>query len=211
MKSGFTIDNPFFEWMGRLADLVVVNLLFFICSVPIVTMGASILAMYETIRKMRHGQPTSVAAYFFQAFRGALKKSIPAWAVQLITGTVLLFDITVAAPMPKTMLFHMIGIAVGSMLLLWAMITCYLLPAAVYDGKRLGEALSKSLYLSVRNLPYTAAMAALRSIPFVCMMLGTYFIGMATPIYMTAGFAATAYVDTVLLERCRELPVGKNL
>ena len=55
-----SIDNPFFEFMGKVGDVMIVNILFLICSVPIITMGASVFAMYETFRQM--GEDTYISA-----------------------------------------------------------------------------------------------------------------------------------------------------
>ena len=41
MNRLFQIDNPFFRFMGNVADLVILNFLFLICCIPIVTVGAS--------------------------------------------------------------------------------------------------------------------------------------------------------------------------
>ncbi len=64
MKDVFDIDNPFFAFMGTLADIVIVNILFLICSVPVITAGASISAMYETMRRMREEKLLSPVRYF---------------------------------------------------------------------------------------------------------------------------------------------------
>ncbi len=48
-----SIDNPFFGFMDRLGDIVILNILFLICSVPIITMGASVSAMYQALRDGR--------------------------------------------------------------------------------------------------------------------------------------------------------------
>lgn len=205
MKNGFDIDNPFFAFMGALADIVIVNILFLICSVPVITMGASLSAMYGTMRRMREGHLTSAGACFIQAFRHSLRKSIPSWLLQLFTGVILFFDLYYVGMAPKTAVWNLIGMVTGGMLLIWMMITCYLLPAGIYVGKKIRPALAQSMYLAVRNLPYTAGMVLLNSIPVVCVMLGTYFMGVVTPIYMTAGFGITAYLNTMLLEKCREL------
>lgn len=210
MKNGFDIDNPFFAFMGTLADIVVINILFLICSVPVITMGASMSAMYDTMRKMREGKLTSAFQYFFQAFRRSFKKSIPAWMLQLLTGVILFFDLNFVSMMPKTPAWNMTGMATGGMLLLWMMVTCYFLPAGIYDGNKMKTALTQSMYLAVRNLPYTVAMAVLNSIPFVCIILGTYYIGVVTPIYIAAGFGITAYINTMLLERCKDLVIVQS-
>lgn len=205
MKNGFEIDNPFFTFMGALADVVILNILFVICSIPIVTMGASMSAMYQTIQKMREGRMPSVFSYFLKEFRGSAKKSLPAWMLQLVTGALLFFDLSFVGMMPKTAVWNTIGMVIGGLLLLWMMMSCYLMPAALYDGKKVRPALTQSLYLAVRNLPYTMVMVVLNSIPFVCLLLGAYYIGRMMPIYLTAGFGVTAYLNTMMLEKCRDL------
>jgi len=205
MKNGFEIENPFFAFMGALADVVIVNILFLICSVPVITMGASMSAMYQTMQKMREGRMPSVFSCFIGAFRSSVKKSIPVWMLQLATGILLFFDLSFVGMMPKAAAWNMIGMVIGGLLLLWMMVSCYLIPAAVYEGKKIRPALAQSLYLAVRNLPCTMAMVVLNSIPFVCLVLGMSYIGRITPIYMIAGFGITAYINTMLLERCRDL------
>ena len=207
MKSSFDIDNPFFAFMGALADIVMVNLLFLICSVPVVTMGASMAAMYETMRILQKRRLQSAFHCFFTAFRHHFKKSIPLWLVQLLTGVLLFFDLNVASSAPKTPAWNIIGMVAGGLFLIWTMAACYLFPAHIYAGKTIRQALAKSMYLAVRNLPYTVVMAVLNSIPIVCLMLGTYFIGVVTPVYLAAGFGMTAYINTMLLERCNDICV----
>ncbi len=42
----FGIDSKFYEVVSKIADLVVVNLLFVLCSLPIITIGASTTALF---------------------------------------------------------------------------------------------------------------------------------------------------------------------
>ena len=42
----FNMDNKFFTFMSRVADLIILNLLFLLCCIPIVTIGPAITAMY---------------------------------------------------------------------------------------------------------------------------------------------------------------------
>ena len=48
----FGIDSKFYEVVSKIADLVVVNLLFVLCSLPIITIGASTTALYGVTKKM---------------------------------------------------------------------------------------------------------------------------------------------------------------
>lgn len=189
--------------MGKLGDIAIVNVLFLICSLPILTMGASTAAMYRTFRRMQEGEGGSAFREFFLAFGQALRKSFPAWLFQILTGAVLVFDLMFVVKAGGTVFWHAVGMALGCLLLLWAMVSCYLLPAAVYEGRTLGAALAGSLFLATGNFPWTIAMALLRGIPAACLVLGSYFIGLATPIYLTVGFGATAYLNTCILRKCK--------
>ena len=46
MNNIFNPDNKFFSFMGRVADLMILNLLCIVCCIPVVTAGPAIAAMY---------------------------------------------------------------------------------------------------------------------------------------------------------------------
>ena len=49
-----SIDHPFFEFMGGLGDWMILNVLFVVTSLPVVTIGASLTAMYRvSLRRIR--------------------------------------------------------------------------------------------------------------------------------------------------------------
>lgn len=201
------IENPFFEFMGSIGDVMLVNILFLVFSVPIVTIGASYTAMYHTFRDLREGK--TVFRSFFMAWKGSVKRTVPAWLFLLLTGSVLAFDITFLVRVGSNGFWGLVGMVTGCLLLLWSMVFCYLFPV-VACGEASGEMnlrgmLTRSLYLAVRNLPFTLLMVVLNSIPAICMILGDAYVGMIVPIYIIAGFGATGYVNTLLLERCKEV------
>ena len=48
----FNYDNPIWRFVGRIWDLFILNLLWVLCSIPIVTFGASTTAMYYCTMKI---------------------------------------------------------------------------------------------------------------------------------------------------------------
>lgn len=203
MKKSLDIDNPFFAFMGWLADVAIVNILFLVCSLPVITMGAATVAMYQTFREIREGKTVPAFRNFFSAFGRSFRKSLPSWFLQLLTGLLLAFDLGFVVEMENVPIWHMVGMILGCMILLWVMISCYLLPGAVYEGKTIKSAVSESLYLAVKNLPRTVVMGLLNIIPIACIVLGNYFIGVMMPIYITVGFGITAWLNILLLEKCK--------
>ena len=55
----FNMDNKFFTVMGRVADLIMLNVVFLICCLPIVTIGASLTALHYVTLKMARNDPLS--------------------------------------------------------------------------------------------------------------------------------------------------------
>lgn len=195
------IENPFFEFMGSIGDVIGVNVLFLLFSIPIVTIGASYTAMYHTFRELGKGK--TVCRTFITAWREAVRSSIPVWLFLLVTGGILIFDASFVVRMGSRGIWGAVGIVTGCFLLLWSMVFCYIFSVVINREMNWKEMLGKSLFLAVRNLPYTVLMVILNSIPAICMVLGDYFVGLIVPIYMVAGFGATAYLNTIFLNRCR--------
>ena len=48
----FDMDNKFFWFMSKVADLCILNIICVVCCIPIITAGASITAMYYVTLKM---------------------------------------------------------------------------------------------------------------------------------------------------------------
>ena len=83
MSSFFSMDSPFFSFMSRLADIVLLNLLYIICCLPVFTIGAATSALYYQVMKMSKNEESYVFRGFFKAFRENFKKATPAWLILL--------------------------------------------------------------------------------------------------------------------------------
>ena len=82
MKGIFSPDSRLMQALNALSNAVILNLLFILCSIPVVTFGASLSALYTATRKLDGSYP--VVKVFFLTFRGNLKRMIPAWLVTLV-------------------------------------------------------------------------------------------------------------------------------
>lgn len=65
----FNMDNKFFTVMGRVADLIMLNVVFLICCLPIVTIGASLTALHYVTLKMARNEESYIIRSFFKSFK----------------------------------------------------------------------------------------------------------------------------------------------
>lgn len=89
----FRSDNLFSRFMNVLFDIICIDVLWLICSLPVVTAGASFVAAYYAMAKSVRYKTGYAAKEFFHAFRYNMKQSIPLTIMFLAIMTVLFLDI----------------------------------------------------------------------------------------------------------------------
>lgn len=199
-----SVDNPFFDFMGRLGDMVLLNVLFLVSSLPVVTMGASFAALYQSFDDMAEGKFVSAFRNFSRAWKRNLRTCTKAWILVLLSGALLVFDLTFVGGMQRGAggQWKVVGMGIGCLLMLWEMIFCYIFPVILKGEARIGEMVKRSLTLAVRNFQYTLLMTVINSVPAVCFALGGGLLAAAVPLYLVFGFGLTASVNTFFLRRC---------
>ena len=72
-----------FKGMEKVADLIIINLLFLLFSLPVFTIGASATAMHYCLRRWREGEG-KIAKDFMKSFRLNFRQATILWCVFLI-------------------------------------------------------------------------------------------------------------------------------
>lgn len=75
MEHAFSYESKFMQLMLQLADLLILNLLFLLCCIPIVTIGAAQAGLYNGIRQMMNkDDDRSCIKAFFKGFANGFGK-----------------------------------------------------------------------------------------------------------------------------------------
>ncbi len=89
MGSFFSRDNWLWNPFSWVADMVLLSCLWVICSVPLLTIGASTAALYDCAARCVRGNDEKMFARFFRTFRRELVPSIPSlllWCLVIVGG-----------------------------------------------------------------------------------------------------------------------------
>gem|GEM_PF-3196438 len=66
----FNPENAFFRTADKLADLVMLSLMWALCSIPLVTLGPATAALYDAaVKILRRGEAGNIYQRFFHSFR----------------------------------------------------------------------------------------------------------------------------------------------
>ena len=99
----FSIDGKFYEAISKLVDLVILNILFLICCIPVVTIGASTTALYGVTKKMVKKSEGYIVRNFFKLFQENFKQSTMMWLILFVAGMIPTIDLYIINDMPKGM------------------------------------------------------------------------------------------------------------
>lgn len=77
-------DSPLIQFINKVTDFFILNLLCLICCIPIITIGPALAAKYDVaLRIVRKEEPT-ILKPFFKAFKENLKQSLIIWMILLV-------------------------------------------------------------------------------------------------------------------------------
>lgn len=68
--------NPLFSFLNLLGQLILLSILWTVCCLPIITVGASTVALYYTVVKVLRRNQDSLFAAFFRGFRNNFLQSL---------------------------------------------------------------------------------------------------------------------------------------
>ena len=88
----FSYDSRFTQLLMKLVFSSYLNILWFICSLPIFTIGAATTALYYTSLKIIRNEEGNVTKTFFKAFKENFRQSTVIWLIMSGIGLFLAFD-----------------------------------------------------------------------------------------------------------------------
>lgn len=191
MKKFLNLDSPFMVFLSNLTDVVILNVLFLVCCIPIITIGPAITAMHYVTLKMVREEDGYVVKSFFKAFRENFKQSLVAWLVFLVITMVFLLDYKILKTigMKENMVF---AIIIGAIYLFVCLVMMYVFPLLSRFENTLKQTVKNALFMSILHIFKTIVMAIIYVVPFVLvplhynLILAFLIIGVSGPAYINS-------------------------
>lgn len=200
MERFFSMDNKFFAFMGRVGDFMILNILWIICCIPIVTIGASTSALYYAALKIARNEDSYPARMFFRSFRQNLKQGICLTLIFLAFALLLFMDIRLCSSMGDSLGQILTGVFL-LMTFVFAIILSYTFPILAQFENSIRNILKNALLMSISHLPFTILILILNLIPIVLFFVFPYYFFMSIPIWLLFGFSLIAWINSKLFVR----------
>ena len=203
----FNPDSRIMIFLSRVADLVILNILWLVCCVPVVTIGASTTAMYHVIRHWQKDSVSSIVRDFFQSFKEDFKQATPVYLILLIPtaavvmNAMMIFNPENSAAVPSYLLVIWF---ISALILLF--ISSFVYPVMAFFADSIFKTLRNAMVLALANLPRTILIGILNLLPVILLFVNLSFFLQSSIFWLMIGGALVAYLNMSILK-----PVFKKL
>lgn len=197
----FDMNNKFFGFMSKVADLCILNIICVVCCIPVITAGASITAMYYVTLKMVRNEEAYIVRSFFKSFKQNFKQATIINLIMLLIGVVLYVDLNVSNAMQggAGQIFQIIFMA---FVLIYFILFLYVYPVLARFYNTIKNTIKNALFMAIRHLPYTVVMVLIAVCPLLLLLVKSYQIQSTLfVLFLLMGFALIAYCNSYFLAK----------
>lgn len=197
----FDPDSPLMEALSFIGRLILVNICFLLCCIPVVTIGAACTALYTvTLAQAENRELTSALGTFFAAFKRNFVQATVLWLIMLGFGALLFFDFRAltAGPFEGNRLMSILFM-IGA--ICYVPTLTFLFPVQAKFDNTVFNTLKNSLALGFAKFPQMLFMAALHFLPLIFLYFSQVFFFRTLILWIIIAFAATAQINSYLLRR----------
>jgi len=190
----FDSEGPFWTAMGRIADIVLLNLAALLISLPLVSIGAVLVALHDTARRSLDGAGGSVVRIFLGSLRANWRQATAAWLIVAPLGGLLTaWWLWLDAPELTVLKVVVSVVFVVLFPFWWAVIARF--------ENSLGRNLINTVVVTFAGLPLALAVAAIDVALIGLGVAVAVWLPQGLLLLLMLGYPLIAFAHTPLLER----------
>ncbi|EET59115.1 hypothetical protein BRYFOR_09024 [Marvinbryantia formatexigens DSM 14469] len=193
-------DNIVHVILNKIGDIVLCNLLFLLCCIPVVTIGPSLTALYHCMLRTVKGNLNGAVKTFFRAFRENFRQSLTVWLLILAAGLILLFNIRFLQSRTESAALALLWCSAGILCLLF-LFALYIFPVIAAFSNRLSALCRNAFLLAFMHFPTTLLLAVITLLPMYITCQDLELLPLYAFCWFFFGFGLTAFLNSLLLYR----------
>ena len=200
MDKFFDSNNPVMRFLSRLVDLVILNVLTIVYSLPLITAGGALTAMNYVLLHLHRGDETYIIRMFRKSFRENFRQGIPEGLLVLAAAAITVVDMmALHGSESRTATLMMIVITVIAVMIFVTSVYMFALQSR-YENTVI-QTIINAARLAVTYLPRSAGMAV---IWLVWILMLVYLYKAASLFFLMFGLSLPGYLCTMLYNRVFE-------
>lgn len=196
MNRYFNADSPIMRFLSRISDIMLLNILFILTSIPVITIGPSLTALYYTTQKMTEHKETYLIKDYLKSFKENFRQAVIMWIICLLFVLVVLIDFRIFS---DTNTASMVEILLISSLLLFLFVFEHLFAFCARFYSSIKDNFITAFVISIRYFPQTLLCIGMDIVflTIVFVMESVFHYGVI--LCLGFGFALPAFIKSIFL------------
>lgn len=184
------------NFLNKVADIMILNVMFMVFCIPVFTVGASFSAAYYMGFKMVKNEETYIVKGFWKAFRENFKQATAIWMIVLVILAVLMVDYRIIAYSGiQFAQWIQIGVVTVTVVLLMGLVFVFPLQARFVNPVK--YTIKNAFLMALSHLPTAFVLVAIYALPVIVF----YFVPQILPVIILMSFGVVIYAKSFLLLR----------
>ncbi len=152
--------------LSKLGDMFILNFIYVLSCIPIITIGASTTALYYTTLKMAENNESYVWRDYWKAFKSNLKQATVIWLIVFAGWAVVALDFLIAGGL-SMQLGTIVAIGVVVVAVFLGILGLYVFPLLARFDNTVVRTMKNAVMIAIRHLPSTILIALIHAAPLL--------------------------------------------
>lgn len=197
-------DSRFSRVLNRLTELILLNFIFILTCLPILTIGASVTALYSTALKMARNEEGYIFQGYFKDFAANFKQATAFWLIELLL-YFQLHVLSVAAAVNGGYMIQIYTVITWVLGILYSIYFLFVFPLTATFQNTFFRIAKNAFVMIISHLPWVLAAYLIVAIPLaVSFGINTKILQFAMLFWILIGFALVTFLSSFCLNRIFE-------
>ena len=188
--------NPVFDFINTLCNFIVLNLVFLITCLPVITIGTALSSLYYVTLREARGEYGYLVRPYLSEFRKNLKSGTAAFGLLFLISAVLLFNLAFWYSLGTVLTAVLAGLFAVA-LLLWLFVFTYTFPLIARFKNTTKQTLKNAFCLMMTNVKETIALALI----YITVLTLCLFARPMKLLMVLFGFSFIAYCQSFIFKK----------
>ncbi len=164
MNRIFGLDSGLMRFLTVVANLAILNVLFIVCSLPVVTLGASLTALNYVVLQMIRQEDSYIVRGFFRGFKQNFLQATAIWLILLAAGIFLGLDYWSVSLYFTGIIRSVMLVGLTVLAVIWVMVFLYVFALQARYENTVKQTMKNALFMALLRLPYTVALVPVNAV-----------------------------------------------
>ena len=192
----FKLESPFMNFLNKVADVMILSLVFMLACVPVFTVGAAFTAAYYMGFKMVKNEESYIIKGFFKAFKENFKQATAIWLLVLLLAAVMAVDYRIILYSGIAFASWM-RIATLTVTVIMLLGIVFVFPMQARFENTVKNTIKNAFLMALSHLPSAFLLIIVYAVPYLIL----YFVPQLLPAVFLLGFGCIFYFKSFVLLR----------